>query len=134
MPSAPPPHPPASRVPPSPPRGAERAGERWGDRYPAAITPEMAALIEGDPARDPIGMQFLPDPSELDIAPGESDDPIGDRRLSPVKGIVHRYPDRVLLKPTLLCPVYCRFCFRREDVGPKGGGLTARELEVALDY
>jgi lysine 2,3-aminomutase len=103
-------------------------------RYPAAITPEMAALIEGDPARDPIGMQFLPDPSELEIAPGESDDPIGDRRLSPVKGIVHRYPDRVLLKPTLLCPVYCRFCFRREDVGPKGGTLTASELETALAY
>jgi lysine 2,3-aminomutase len=104
------------------------------DRYPVAITPEMAALIGGDPARDPIGMQFLPDPSELDLAPGESDDPIGDRRLSPVKGVVHRYPDRVLLKPTLLCPVYCRFCFRREDVGPKGGTLTARELEAALDY
>src|SRR5271170_5536309 len=103
-------------------------------RYPAAITAEMAALIEGDPARDPIGMQFMPDPSELDIAPGESDDPIGDRRLSPVKGIVHRYPDRVLLKPTLVCPVYCRFCFRREDVGPKGGTLSPRELEAALDY
>ena len=47
---------------------------------------------------------------------------------------MHRYPDRVLLKPTLTCPVYCRFCFRREDVGRKSGTLTAAELEVALDY
>ncbi|HXQ52693.1 MAG TPA: lysine-2,3-aminomutase-like protein [Stellaceae bacterium] len=103
-------------------------------RYDVAITPEMAALIEGDPARDPIGRQFVPQEAELDLGAGESADPIGDRALSPVKGIVHRYPDRVLLKPTLLCPVYCRFCFRREDVGTKGGSLTARELDAALDY
>jgi lysine 2,3-aminomutase len=104
------------------------------ERYDVAITPAMAALIEGDPALDPIGRQFVPSAAELERAPGESDDPIGDRALSPVKGIVHRYPDRVLLKPTLLCPVYCRFCFRREDVGRKGGSLSARELEAALDY
>jgi lysine 2,3-aminomutase len=104
------------------------------ERYAVAITPEMAALIDGDPAQDPIGRQFVPQAAELDTAPGESADPIGDRRLSPVKGIVHRYPDRVLLKPSLVCPVYCRFCFRREDVGQKNGSLTARELETALDY
>jgi len=103
-------------------------------RYAVAITDEMAALIEGDPATDPIGRQFVPQAAENDIAPGENVDPIGDRRLSPVKGIVHRYPDRVLLKPTLVCPVYCRFCFRREDVGPKGGTLSAPELAAALDY
>jgi lysine 2,3-aminomutase len=103
-------------------------------RYAVAITPELAALVEGDPAQDPIGRQFVPQAAELERAPGESEDPIGDRALSPVKGIVHRYPDRVLLKPTLVCPVYCRFCFRREDVGPKGGSLSARELEAALDY
>src|SRR5665213_162666 len=104
------------------------------ERYAVAITPAMAALIEGDPATDPIGRQFVPQEAELVHAPEESADPIGDRRLSPVKGIVHRYPDRVLLKPTLVCPVYCRFCFRREDVGPRGGTLSARELEAALDY
>jgi lysine 2,3-aminomutase len=104
------------------------------ERYAVAITPEMAALIDGDPAHDPIGRQFVPQAAELETAPGENADPIGDRRLSPVKGIVHRYADRVLLKPTLVCPVYCRFCFRREDVGPKGGTLTRRELDAALDY
>jgi lysine 2,3-aminomutase len=51
-----------------------------------------------------------------------------------VKGIVHRYPDRVLLKPVHVCPVYCRFCFRREKVGPGGEALSAAELETALAY
>ncbi len=49
---------------------------------------------------------------------GETADPIGDDAHSPVEGIVHRYPDRVLLKLVHVCPVYCRFCFRREMVGP----------------
>ena len=60
--------------------------------------------------------------------------PIGDDALSPVKGVVHRYPDRALLKPLLICPVYCRFCFRREHVGPDGGVLTDAELEAALGW
>lgn len=80
---------------------------------------------------DPIGRQFIPDPAELVTAAHESLDPIGDDRLSPVKGVVHRYPDRALLKPLLICPVYCRFCFRREHVGPGGGVLTDAELQAA---
>jgi lysine 2,3-aminomutase len=108
--------------------------EAVAERYAVAITPEMAALIEGDPATDPIGRQFLPQAAELETAAVELSDPIGDRRLSPVKGIVHRYADRVLLKPSLVCPVYCRFCFRREDVGPAGGMLDEAELAAALDY
>ena len=103
-----------------------------GQRYAVAITPAMQALI-GE-AIDPIGLQFIPDPAELHTAPHERTDPIGDDALSPVPGIVHRYPDRVLLKPLLICPVYCRFCFRREHVGPGGGLLTEAELEAALHY
>ena len=103
---------------------ADRAAlEAVGARYAVAVTPAMQALIEAPD--DPIGRQFLPDPAELLLAPHERADPIGDDALSPVKGIVHRYPDRALLKPLLVCPVYCRFCFRREHVGPDGGVLTA---------
>jgi lysine 2,3-aminomutase len=103
-------------------------------RYAMAVTPEMLALIDpADPA-DPIARQFLPDPRELKASPGESPDPIGDERHSPVKGVVHRYPDRVLLKPLHACPVYCRFCFRREMVGPQGEALSATELDAALGY
>ena len=76
----------------------------------------MHALI--DQPDDPIGLQFIPDPAELLTAPHETADPIADDALSPMKGVVHRYPDRALLKPLLVCPVYCRFCFRREHVGP----------------
>ena len=103
-------------------------------RFAVAITSEMAALVERGDADDPIARQFVPRAAELETAPEEHGDPIGDRRLSPVKGIVHRYADRVLLKPSHLCPVYCRFCFRREQVGPEGETLSEHELETALDY
>ncbi|HEX3991623.1 MAG TPA: lysine-2,3-aminomutase-like protein [Acetobacteraceae bacterium] len=101
-------------------------------RYAVAIPPAMRALIETPD--DPIGRQFVPDFSELATASFERDDPIGDDALSPVKGVVHRYPDRALLKPLLICPVYCRFCFRREHVGPDGGVLTEAELEAAFAW
>ncbi len=103
-----------------------------GRRYAVAITPTMQALIERPD--DPIGRQFIPDPTELRTAPHEHTDPIGDDALSPIRGIVHRYPDRALLKPLLICPVYCRFCFRREHVGPDGGLLTEAELQAAYAW
>src|SRR5262249_27063745 len=108
--------------------------ERVAERYAVAITPTLAALIDRSDPADPIARQFIPDLSELVVAPEERADPIGDERLSPVEGIVHRYPDRVLLKPLRACPVYCRFCFRREQVGPEGNVLTSAELDAALDY
>ena len=101
-------------------------------RYAAAITPAMQALIGR--SDDPIGLQFVPDPAELLTAPHEAADPIGDDALSPIKGVVHRYPDRALLKPLLICPVYCRFCFRREHVGPDGGLLSEAELQAAYAW
>jgi lysine 2,3-aminomutase len=100
---------------------------------PFAITPTIAGMIEAD-ASGPVARQFMPDPREHETAPEELADPIGDEAFSPVKGIVHRYPDRVLLKPILACPVYCRFCFRREHVGRKDTTLTAAELEAAFAY
>jgi lysine 2,3-aminomutase len=102
-------------------------------RYALAITPAMAELISN--SNDPIARQFVPDLRELDQRPEESADPIGDKRHSPVEGIVHRYPDRVLLKIVHVCPVYCRFCFRREMVGPdKEPNLSPRAIDAALDY
>jgi lysine 2,3-aminomutase len=104
-------------------------------RYAVAVTPAMADLIDrGDPA-DPIARQFIPDARELDTRPEELADPIGDDVHSPVPGIVHRYPDRVLLKATHACPVYCRFCFRREMVGPSGEqALAGARLDAAIAY
>ena len=103
--------------------------------YATAITPAIAALIDRSDPADPIALQFVPTSAELDILPEELPDPIGDKAHEPVEGIVHRYPDRVLLKIVSVCPVYCRFCFRREMVGPdKDGNLTPAELETALAY
>ena len=104
-------------------------------RYAVAITPAMDALIDPTNPHDPIAAQFRPDARELEVQPDELSDPIGDDAHSPVKGVVHRYPDRCLLKLVHVCPVYCRFCFRREMVGPQGDGtLTGAELDAALAY
>lgn len=104
-------------------------------RYAVAITPAMDALIDPTNPDDPIAAQFRPDARELEIAPDELSDPIGDEAHTPVKGVVHRYADRCLLKLVHVCPVYCRFCFRREMVGPQGDGtLAGPELEAALAY
>jgi lysine 2,3-aminomutase len=104
-------------------------------RYAIAIPPAMQALIDRDDADDPIARQFVPDARELNVLPFELLDPIGDDAKSPVAGIVHRYPDRVLLKIVGVCPVYCRFCFRREMVGPNAGrNLGVAEIEAALGY
>jgi lysine 2,3-aminomutase len=108
---------------------------RVGAQYAIAVTPAMAALIDRSDPADPIARQFLPDLRELEYDPAELADPIGDDAHSPLKGVVHRYPDRVLLKVVGVCPVYCRFCFRREVVGPGGPqALSGTALDAALAY
>jgi lysine 2,3-aminomutase len=81
-----------------------------------------------------IARQYVPSTDELLVTPEELADPIGDDVHTPVKGITHRYADRVLLKPTQTCAVYCRFCFRRETVGQAEGTLTVAETDAALAY
>ena len=115
-------------------RGRLEEIRRVAEEFAVALTADVAALINpADPA-DPIAAQFVPSGAELVAAPEDRTDPIGDERWSPVPGIVHRYADRVLLKPILLCPVYCRFCFRREVVGKRPAMLDRAALERAFDY
>src|SRR5579871_4451919 len=97
--------------------------EEVAARYAIAVTPDVAALIDPDDPFDPIARQYIPSAEELMVQGNEKPDPIGDDVHSPVSGIVHRYPDRVLFKLVHVCAVYCRFCFRREMVGP--GNATA---------
>lgn len=105
-----------------------------GDRYAIALTPHVAELALQD-GNDAIKRQYVPDKRELDTHVAELPDPIGDEVHSPVRGVVHRYPDRVLLKVSSVCPVYCRFCFRREMVGPQlGDALSRADFEDAVDY
>ena len=109
--------------------------EQVARRYAVALPPALAALIDPADPHDPIARQVVPSAAELDHQPHELLDPIGDNAYSPMEGIVHRYPDRVLLKLTHVCAVYCRFCFRREMVGPdKPSALSPAALASALDY
>ena len=108
--------------------------DRVAQRYAVAVTPAILDAIDPAAPHDPMARQFVPSAAELATTPEERADPIGDAPHTPVKGITHRYPDRVLLKPTHACAVYCRFCFRREMVGPGGEALSPAELETALDY
>lgn len=99
-----------------------------------AITSQMENLIRNDNPNDPIKKQFVPTLSELKVNENEIRDPIGDEKNSPVKGIVHRYPDRCLFMPVAICPVYCRFCFRREKVSRASEKLNDADFENAYDY
>ncbi|MCX5518980.1 lysine-2,3-aminomutase-like protein [Kaistia defluvii] len=109
--------------------------DRVAERYAVAVTPAMATLIDASDPLDPIAAQFVPTTAELTTLPEERADPIGDDAHSPVPGLVHRYQDRVLLKLVHVCAVYCRFCFRRETVGPGGPTMLGEEeLEAALAY
>jgi lysine 2,3-aminomutase len=106
--------------------------EQVAARYAVALTPAMAELV---PENHALAAQFIPTAAELTQTPEERADPIGDDAHSPVEGIVHRYPDRVLLKANAACAVYCRFCFRREMVGPdKARPLSAAHLDAAMGY
>ncbi len=103
-------------------------------RYAIALTPAVARLIDkGNPA-DPIARQYVPDARELNRDPAEDPDPIGDELKSPLPGLVHRYRDRVLIKLVSVCAVYCRFCFRRDRIGPGAGALSEKDFAAALDY
>jgi lysine 2,3-aminomutase len=116
------------------PEARVAALEAVAARYAVAITPAMAELIDGNDPHDPMARQFVPDPAELDTRPGESADPIGDDVHEVTPGLIHRYPDRVLLKLVQVCAVYCRFCFRRETVGPDAAHLPPQALDAAFAY
>jgi lysine 2,3-aminomutase len=104
--------------------------ERVASRYAVSLSPEMAALAH----HDAIARQFVPSEAELVTRDDELADPIGDEAHAPVPGIVHRHKDRVLFKAVATCPVYCRFCFRRETVGRAQNALSPAATEAALAY
>jgi lysine 2,3-aminomutase len=116
-----------------PPENLDDAA-RVGREFSIAVSPEMADRIEPGRPDDPVARQFVPDGRELQLLEEERPDPIGDVPYMPIKGITHRYPDRLLLIANHHCAVYCRFCFRREKVGPGEEYLSREELDAALDY
>src|SRR3954469_5715139 len=114
---------------------AQKNLEAVARKYAVAVSPHLLSLVDPADPHDPIARQFLPSLEELNTLPQERADPIGDNAHAPVPGIVHRHPDRVLFKAVSACPVYCRFCFRRESIGPgKPNALSDGDMDTALAY
>ena len=105
--------------------------QRYTVRVPTSLLRQMDKNKKGTEA---LRRQYIPSTLERIICADESADPTGDMRHSPMTGVVHRYRDRVLLKPTAVCPVYCRFCFRRDSVGRAGKPMTQQDLQKAYRY
>ena len=101
------------------------------DKYPMRITTYYLRLIKE--AGDPIWRQCVPDPCELEDD-GQLDDPLAEESLSPVPGIIHRYPDRVVWLVSAHCAVYCRFCMRKRNVGCEGITTSMSLWNRALEY
>jgi lysine 2,3-aminomutase len=110
--------------------------ERHDGPLPVGMTPYYASLLrEGDP-HQPLRRTVVMVNDEYHLTPGEADDPLGEDADSPVPGIVHRYPDRVLFLVTGFCPVYCRYCTRSRMVGHPGGEyrFNTNQWQTAIDY
>ena len=99
-------------------------------RYPLRITPYYLGLLEGP--GDPLWRQCVPDLAELETD-GLLSDPLNEAHLSPVAGLIHRYPDRALLLTSTTCAVYCRFCTRKRSIGCNAGGRPV-DFTAALAY
>jgi len=113
----------------------ERAAlQRSSSRFPAAVTPYYASLLDAEDPRQPLRRSVIPVLDEFVPSPGEADDPLGEDHDSPVPGLVHRYPDRVLFLVTGFCSTYCRYCTRSRMVGHKGGHAGKKQWEKALAY
>ena len=102
--------------------------------FPMAITPYYASLIDWNNPSCPIRMQCIPSTQELDIGSEEMDDPLKEEAYSPLPGLVHRYPDRVLLLVTLECSMYCRHCTRKRKVGDPAQAIHIQGIDAAIKY
>ncbi|MBU0741657.1 KamA family radical SAM protein [bacterium] len=105
-----------------------------GGLLPAAVTPYYMSLLDPSDPQQPLRRTVVPTQHELLRMPGEADDPLGEDAHSPVPGIVHRYPDRVLFLVHDFCPTYCRYCTRSRLVGNGEMKPQQSRLELCLDY
>lgn len=118
-------------VPSDTERTALHQHQAW---LPLGITPYYMSLISADDPDQPLRRTVIPSAWELIKGPGEADDPLGEDHQSPIPGLVHRYPDRVLLLTTDFCSTFCRYCTRSRVVGHGAIHPTKSRFEKALDY
>lgn len=104
------------------------------EKFRMAITPYYASLMDADDPNCPIRKQAVPSIKETIVLPYEMADPLAEDKESPVKNIVHRYPDRVLFLVTRMCSMYCRHCTRRRMVGEEDKAISDEEIELAVKY
>lgn len=105
-----------------------------GQMLPVGITPYYMSLVSRVDPQQPLRRTVVPTTAEFSRVPGEADDPLGEDGHSPVPGLVHRYPDRVLLLAHDFCSTYCRYCTRSRVVGHGEIMSTEKRLQMAFDY
>ncbi len=103
-------------------------------RYPLSVTPYYLSLIDPADPDDPIRKQAVPSPMEMTMGSIGLEDPLDERKDTMVPGLVHRYPDRVLLVLTDICPMFCRHCTRKREWHNGGWVRSPSEVEAMLDY
>jgi lysine 2,3-aminomutase len=104
------------------------------NRYPLSVTPYYLSLINPDDPDDPIRKQAIPSILEITMGATSIEDPLEEKRDSVVPGLIHRYPDRVLMVLTNICPILCRHCTRKREWRSGGWVHTPSEIEAMLDY
>jgi lysine 2,3-aminomutase len=105
-----------------------------GTMLPVGVTPYYMSLVDPVDPQQPLRRTVVPTLGEFVRTPGEADDPLGEDGHSPVPGLVHRYPDRVLLLPLDFCSTYCRYCTRSRVVGHGEMMPNEQRLRAAFDY
>lgn len=109
--------------------------ERITQKFPMAVTPYYLSLIDcGDIENDPIFKQSFPVVNELNVTRDDMSDPLSEDKDSPVEGLTHRYPDRVLLLVSNMCSMYCRHCTRKRRVGDRDSIPDRRQIQKGIDY
>ena len=103
-------------------------------KFRMGITPYYASLMDPEDPHDPVRMQAVPTIAETHVGSADLEDPLDEDADSPVPGITHRYPDRVLFLITDMCSMYCRHCTRRRFAGQQDAGVPKDRLDVAIDY
>ena len=112
----------------------EEGVRRTLGRLRMAITPYYLSLIDLNDKYDPIRRQAIPTAHELESAPYEAADPLHEDTDSPVKGLTHRYPDRVLFLVTDQCSMYCRHCTRRRFAGQTDCAVPMEQIKKCIEY
>ena len=113
---------------------SERKALNTNGLFRVDITPYFISLIDPDATEDPVRKQIIPTDAEIAPFTGMMEDSLAEDRHSPVPGLVHRYPDRVLMLVTTQCASYCRYCTRSRIVGDPAQTFSRKEFEAQLEY